>query len=48
MASAKPATSANSHGNRQDIVNFMLETDNELSHLSDSRFEKIMDATDVS
>ena len=34
--------------NYEEIVEFMLETDDELSDLSDSDFEDIMNATDVS
>ena len=34
--------------NDQEIVEFMLETDDQLSELSDQDFEDIMDATDVS
>ena len=34
--------------NEKDIVEFLLETDDELSDLSDSDFEDIMDAIDVS
>ena len=48
MASAKTATSANSQRNGQDIVNFLLGTYDELLDLSDSGFENIMNATDVS
>ena len=33
--------------NDKEIVEFMLETDSELSDLSDSDFKDIMDATDV-
>ena len=34
--------------NDQEIIEFMLETDDEPSDLSDSDFEDVMDATDVS
>ena len=34
--------------NEKEIVEFLLETDDELSDLSDSDFEDIMDATDKS
>ena len=48
MESSKKSMRTKLLQNDQEIVEFMLETDGELSDLSDSDFEDIMDATDVS
>ena len=48
MASSKQAMQTKPLRNDQEIIEFMSETDDELSDLSDSDFEDIMDATDVS
>ena len=48
MASSKQAMQAKPLRNDQEIIEFMSETDDELSDLSESDFEDIMDATDVS
>ena len=48
MASSKQVMQTKPLRNDQEIIEFMSETDDELSDLSDSDFEDIMDATDVS
>ena len=48
MTSSKQGMRTKPLRNDEDIVEFMLETDDELSDLSDSDFEDIMKATDVS
>ena len=48
MASSKQGMQIKPLQNYEEIVEFMLETDDELSDLSDSDFEDIMDVTDVS
>ena len=47
MASSKQDMETKPLRNDQEIVEFMLETDDELSDLSDSDFEDIVDATDA-
>ena len=47
MASSKHSMRTKPLQNDQEIVEFMLETDSELSDFSDSDFKSIMDATDV-
>ena len=48
MASSKQGMGTKPLRNDEKIVEFMLETDYELSDLSESDFEDIMNATDVS
>ena len=48
MASSRQAMRTKPLRNDQEIIEFMLETDDEPSDLSDSDFEDVMDATDVS
>ena len=48
MALSKQGMRTRPLRNDQEIVEFILETDDELSNLSDSDFEDIMDAIDVS
>ena len=48
MASSKQGMRTKPLRNDEEIVEFMLETDYELSDLSESDFEDIMNATDVS
>ena len=47
MASSKHRMRTKPLRNDQEIVEFMLETDSQLSDLNDSDFKDIMDATDV-
>ena len=47
MASSKHSMRTKPLWNDQEIVEFMLETDSQLSDLNDSDFKDIMDTTDV-